>query len=91
MVVGNRHRETAIVVRRGGGKVVLVTMSAGSLSAVTLKEKKFRDEWHEIDYPFARAIDQFLSHAERRGATQEALKGLTALKERDQVVIAPLF
>lgn len=91
MVVGNRHRETAIVVRWSAGKVVLVTMSAGSLSALTLTEKKFRTEWHEIDYPLARALDQFLAHAERRGATQEALKGLTALKERDRMVIAPLF
>lgn len=91
MVVVNQHRETAVVIRRNGKKVVLVTMRGGSLSASKVSEQVFRSEWQEIAYSLAHALETFLSHAEHHGATQEAMKGLRALHERDRYMVGSLF
>lgn len=91
MVVINRNRVTAIVIRHDGGKVVLVPMTGGKLSALHLSARMFHEEWQETDYALTKALDVFLSHASERGASRETLSGLKRLRERDRVVVAPLF
>jgi hypothetical protein len=86
LVVTNSHRTTAIVVKNTGGKVTLVPMSSGKLSAVTLGFADFLAEWHEVDYALPKALDSFLRHASEQGATTAAVKGLEKLAERDRAV-----
>ncbi len=92
MVVNNAQDETAIVIRRDGqAAVVFVRLKAGKLACERLTETEFREIWHESLYPQAETIERFLEHARIHGATQEALKGLTKLQERDKLVVANLF
>lgn len=91
MVVVNQHHETALVVRRDGKVVVLVRLSEGKLACERVDEIVFRDTWREIPYPLPETLERFLEHGRIHGATQEALKGLTRLRERDRTVIASLF
>lgn len=86
MVVTNSHRTTAIVIRNDGGRVTLVPMSAGKLSAQTMSFAEFRREWSETDYQLDRALDSFLHHADALGATGEVSRGLTRLQQRDALV-----
>jgi hypothetical protein len=86
LVVINSHRTTAIVVKNAGGKVTLVPMSSGRLSAETLSFAEFLAEWHEVDYSLPKALDNFLRHAEEQGATVAAAKGLERLAERDRTI-----
>lgn len=90
MVVTNNHRVTAIVVKNAGGKVTLVPMSSGKLTAQTLDFAAFLAEWHETDYALSQALDNFMRHAAEQGATAAAAKGLEHLRERDSFV-ASLF
>lgn len=91
MVVTNSHRTTAIVVRNAGGKVTLVPMQSGKLTAQTLSFAEFLAEWHETDYALPKALDSFMRHVEEQGATAEAAKGLERLRARDSCVVASLF
>lgn len=86
MVVINSHRTTAIVVRNYHGKVTLVPMKSGRLSAQTLAFEEFLAEWHEADYSLPKALDSFLHHAAEQGATAEAQRGLERLQTRDAYV-----
>lgn len=86
MVVINSHRTTAIVVKNNRGKVTLVPMCSGRLSAQTLAFGDFRTEWRETDYLLTKALDSFLRHAAAQGATAEALRGLERLQARDASV-----
>ena len=91
MVVSNSQHETAVVVRRDGQTVVFVRFKTGRLSCERLTETVFRETWHESHYPLQETIERFLEHARIHGCTQEALKGLTRLQERDRTVVASLF
>lgn len=91
MVVTNAHRTTAIVIRHDGRHVTLVPMRGGRLAACRLDREKFDTDWREMDYDLARALDFFLGHAQAQGATQEAMKGLRRLEERDRRVVENLF
>lgn len=90
MVVINSQRTTAIVIRNDGAKVTLVPMSAGKLAATTLPFEEFRRHWSETDYGLERALGTFLHHADERGATGEAARGLLRLQQRD-CYVASLF
>jgi hypothetical protein len=80
MVIVNRHRETAIVIRQGSHFVWIVRMRAGPLSVERVCEDAFAAEWRQLDYPEARALDRFILHAKRHGASKEALTGLRKLR-----------
>ncbi len=84
MVVTNAHRTTAIVIRHDGRRVSLVPMKGGRLATRHLERERFEAEWREMDYDLLHALEVFLDHARTRGATQEALKGLEKLAERDR-------
>lgn len=91
MIVTNQHHETAVVVRRDGQTVSFVRLRAGKLGCERLDEAAFREAWRESPYPLPETIERFLEHGRIHGATQEAIKGLTRLQERDRAVIASLF
>lgn len=91
MVVINPQHETGIVVRRDGHTVALVRLGSGRLGCERLTEAAFRQTWQEVHYPLQETIDRFLDHGKIHGCTQEALKGLTRLQERDRTVVASLF
>ena len=91
MVVTNRGRTTAIVIRNDGAKVTLVPMKSGKLSAKTLSFGEFRDEWSETGYALSQALTTFLSHVMKWGASLEVSKGLEKLAARDRFVVASLF
>ena len=91
MVIVNQQHETAVVVRRDGRTVVFVRLRKGKLACERVDEAAFRDLWHETPYPLPETIERFLEHGRIHGATQEALKGLTRLLDRDRTVIASLF
>lgn len=91
MVVTNSQHETAIVVRRDGQTVAIVRLKPGRLACERLTEAMFRDAWREAHYPLPETLERFLDHGRIHGCTQEALKGLTRLKERDRTVVANLF
>ena len=91
MIVINTHRETAIVIKRDGHLVVLVTMGPGRLVTRRLAESQFRTEWSELDGPIQPTVQRFLDHARSFGASQEAIRGLERLLARDQWVVANLF
>jgi hypothetical protein len=82
MLVSNRQRVTAIVLRRDRRGLWLVPMAAGVLHALHIEDAKFRADWHEIDYPMEKALDNFLRHARSVGATRSARAGLESLHER---------
>lgn len=91
MVVTNRGRTTAIVIRNDGRKVTLVPMKSGRLSARTLSFDEFRTEWQETGYALGQALSTYLAHVMKWGASIEATKGLQKLVARDRWVVAPLF
>lgn len=91
MVVTNRNRTTAIVIRHDGVSVTLVPMKGGKLSARTIPHAKFVSEWRETPYSLNNALERFLRHARRQGASKEVLKGLQQLVKRDRWVVASLF
>jgi hypothetical protein len=82
MVVRNRHRVTAIVLRRDRRGLWLVPMSAGALHAVCVDDARYQADWQELDYPLDKALDTFLRHARATGATRAARDGLERLMER---------
>ncbi|OHC66564.1 MAG: hypothetical protein A2045_00185 [Rhodocyclales bacterium GWA2_65_20] len=91
MVVINRGRTTAIVIRNDGARVTLVPMKSGKLSAMTLSFVEFRAEWTETGYALAQALTTFLAHVMKWGASLEVAKGLEKLAARDRFVVASLF
>jgi hypothetical protein len=91
MVVTTPQHETAIVVRRDGQTVVFVRFKAGKLGCERTTEAVFREAWHESHFPLQETIERFLEHGQAHGATQEAIKGLTRLQDRDRTVVANLF
>lgn len=91
MVVINRHRTTAIVIRHRGDSVTLVPMKSGRLSARTVGFEEFRNEWRETGYALSQALTTFLAHIMKRGASLEVARGLEKLAARDRFVVASLF
>jgi hypothetical protein len=91
MVVINANRTTAIVIRSNGGKVTLVPMKGGRLSARTLSFMEFRQEWREAGYSLSQALTTFLAHVMKWGASIEVSRGLEKLAARDRFVVATLF
>ncbi|GHU32112.1 hypothetical protein AGMMS50256_21660 [Betaproteobacteria bacterium] len=91
MIVTNPQHETAIVVRRDGQTVTFVRLKTGKLGCERTTETMFREAWNESLYPLPETIERFLEHGRINGATQEAIRGLTRLQERDRVVVANLF
>lgn len=91
MVVINRGRTTAIVIRNNGTRVTLVPMKSGKLAARTMSFPEFRSEWTETGYTLAQALTTFLAHAMKWGASLEVSKGLEKLAARDRFVVASLF
>ncbi|MDR1934489.1 MAG: hypothetical protein LBS49_02700 [Candidatus Accumulibacter sp.] len=91
MIVTNPHHETAIVVRRDGQTVSFIRLKTGKLSCERMTETMFREAWRESSLPLPDTIERFLEHGRIHGATQEAVKGLARLQERDRTVIASLF
>jgi hypothetical protein len=91
MVVTNRNRITAIVIRHDGTQVTLVPMRAGRLSACRMPHENFRARWTQTPYPLASALARFQRHVREHGASQEVVKGLKRLEIRDRWVVANLF
>lgn len=91
MIVTNAQGETAIVVRRDGQSAAFVRLKAGRLNCEHLAESDFRAAWHESPFPLAETLTRFLEHGRTHGATQEALKGLTRLQERERNAVTRLF
>lgn len=91
MIVTNSTRETAVVIKRDGQQVVLVKMGAGRLTTLRLTESAFRADWHEVPGDIREAVDRFLAHARNFGASQEAIRGLERLQQRDRWVVGNLF
>lgn len=91
MVVINRGRTTAIVIRNDGVRVTLVPMKSGKLSARTMPFSEFRAEWTETGYALPLALTTFLAHVMKWGASLEVARGLEKLAARDRFVVASLF
>jgi hypothetical protein len=91
VVVTNKQRHTAIVIRNDGHKVVLVPMKSGKLTTQSLSFTEFKAEWHETGYALSTALTTFLSHVMKRGASLAAARGLEKLAARDRFVVASLF
>lgn len=91
MIVTNRNRVTAIVIRHDGATATLVPMKGGKLAAKRVPQEVFLREWKEMNYSLANALARFLRHARQKGASQEALKGLKRLAVRDACVVGCLF
>ena len=91
MVVINRCRVTAIVIRNNGAKVSLVPMKSGKLSAKTISFDEFRRYWTETGYSLAQALTTFLAHVMKWGASLDVTRGLEKLASRDRFVVATLF
>ena len=91
MVVINRCRVTAIVIRNNGAKVSLVPMKSGKLSAKTISFDEFRRDWTETGYSLAQALTTFLAHVMKWGASLDVTRGLEKLASRDRFVVATLF
>ena len=91
MVVINGHRTTAIVIRNCAGKVTLVPMKGGRLTARTMGFSEFRQEWQEAGYALSAALTTFLAHVMKWGASLEVSRGLDKLAARDRFVVASLF
>lgn len=91
MVVINRQRTTAIVIRHRGDSVTLVPMKSGRLSARTVAFDEFRHEWREAGYSLSQALTTFLAHTMKWGASLDVVRGLEKLAARDRFVVASLF
>ncbi len=91
MVVINRYRTTAIVIRNTGERVTLVPMKGGRLSARTLAFEEFKQDWFEAGYSLSQALTTFLAHVMKWGASNEVSRGLEKLAARDRFVVASLF
>lgn len=91
LIVTNRNRTMAVVIRHDGHKVALVPMRGGKLSVQRLTVVEFNRDWSFCDYPLAKALETFIAHAQSLGASKEALHGLESLAERDRDVVASLF
>lgn len=91
MVVVDSKRTTAIVIRNDGHKVTLVPMKSGRLSAKTVSFSEFRQSWREAGYALSMALNAFLAHMLKSGASQEVARGLARLAARDRHVVASLF
>ena len=91
MVVINRHRTTAIVIRNTGERVTLVPMKGGRLSAKTMGFAEFKQEWREAGYSLSQALTTFFAHVMKWGASGEVSRGLERLAARDRFVVASLF
>lgn len=91
MVVTNRSRTTAIVIRNDGVRVTLVPMKSGKLSAKAMSFAEFRADWTETGYALSQALTTFLAHVMKWGASIEATRGLEKLAARDRFVVASLF
>ena len=91
MVVINRHRTTAIVIRNTGERVTLVPMKGGRLSAKTVGFEEFKQDWREAGYSLSLALTSFFAHVMKWGASGEVSRGLTRLALRDRAVVSPLF
>lgn len=91
MIVINRNRTTAIVIRHRGDNVTLVPMKSGRLSAKTMSFAEFRRDWNETGYALAQGLTTFLAHIMKWGASLEVVKGLEKLAARDRFVVASLF
>ena len=91
MVVTNKSRSTAIVIRNDGCKVTLVPMKSGKLRACRISFEEFRSEWKETGYALSIALTTFFAHMVKWGASKEVERGLEKLAARDRFVIASLF
>ena len=92
MVVSNAQRETAIVIRRNGEIVVYVRLKPGRLACERTTEALFRAAWcEECCYSLQETLGRLLAHADACGATQEALRGLERLRDRERNAVASLF
>ena len=91
MLVCNAQQEAAIVIRRQDGIVVFVRLKPGRLGCERATEAQFRDAWREQHGPLAESLTRFLAHAAAFGATQEALRGLDKLNDRERNAVASLF
>lgn len=91
MLVLNADHQRAIVIRHDGRNVRLVPMRSGRLTVNRCPKDKFDAEWHEAQAVLPLALDDFLDHARRQGASIEALKGLESLARRDSCVVGNLF
>lgn len=91
MIVSNPKHETAIVIRRDGKIVVFVRFRAGKLTCERQTESIFRAEWQEAQYSLSETLNLFLDHGRMHGCSQEALKGLEKLRDRDRTVVSSLF
>lgn len=91
MIVSNANRETAVVIKRDGQQVVLVKMGAGRLTTQRMAESAFRAEWQEVPGDLRETVERFLNHARGFGASQEAIRGLERLQQRDRWVVGNLF
>lgn len=91
MLVSNRNRTTAIVIKHDGHIVTIVPMKSGKLGAKSMPHEEFKRDWRETPYSLLNAVEKFLRHARQQGACQEALKGLKRLEQRDAWVVDSLF
>jgi hypothetical protein len=91
MIITNQHHETAIVIQHDGQTVTFVRLRIGKLGCERMTEATFREAWSESYLPLPDTIERFLEHGRTNGATQETIRGLTRLQERDQRVVASLF
>lgn len=91
LVCNHPQQETAIVIRRHGGIAVFVRLKPGRLTCERATEALFRETWHEQRGALAESLARFLAHAEAFGATQEALRGLERLRDRERNAVASLF
>jgi hypothetical protein len=81
VVVFNRNRTTAIAIRRNRDDVVLVPLVSGILHVLHINAVEFQQEWVELsNYSIDLALTKFIDHAQRVGATKEALTALLAIK-----------
>ena len=78
-VYRDRNARHAIVYKIGKTKISFVEMKKGKLMTHSLPEKKFFDvrRFERIEYPVARAVDNFLKH--NGGISAAARRALLAL------------
>ena len=91
MIVINRERVLAVVIRHDGQRVTLVPMRRGKLTAQHLAVAEFNREWQPCAAPLAHTLETFQLHIASHGASREVASGLERLAARDQDVVASLF
>lgn len=91
MVVRNTQQVQGIVIRHDGHNVRLVAMRPGRLGVSRLTRESFEAAWRPCEQTLKEALEVFLEHARRQGASAEAMKGLETLARRDRCVVTPLF